>query len=260
MTNFLDDLDAALIKRNNEEEEKETAHYPSSASIRDKEGNVHGECMRKSFYKKMKFKPSDPLTPTALYPIVFGHILHKGLQDIYSKQVPCEVEKSAVMVDPLLKYPIKGRIDILKGSCGIEIKTVYGRGVPEIKERPKMEHILQAICYCKIFGLTTVEIVYIARDNFNRCVHYLLNDDGIYFLNGELVPAGFGEIRDRWIALEIKMRDNVIPDRDYSWCGECDKKTRSKCKNKCSWQCLYCEYRSFCWNKAIKDEGGDADG
>jgi len=183
--------------------ERRTSLYPSEASVIYTTPSgykyVVGGCLRKSWYRLLKFPESNPRSIKAKYILEAGKYLENlivelvKLAGIYENNSVKFWEKSLSVsgeIDIVVQLPTDKQKYIFvecKSSYGGRLKFGYETGKARdlfdhfegrasnkrlIKGRPKMEHVLQLVIYLYIHrddqNLLGGKLLYILRDNMNR--------------------------------------------------------------------------------------------
>lgn len=257
--NFIDKIDTYLLSR---ESKKRDVHYVSDVS----------DCVRKLYYKWTDHPVSNPIEAGALLKMRMGDSVHDLVHEVLSAS-GCDVipEMSVRKNYPGLKYPVSMRCDNLFSEKGsqeievIEVKSSYGAGIVRIQKSgmPKKEHLAQVCFYGDGFEARKGYLLYIGRDNAYRCQFDTVYEDGAIFLRGRNKPIiQLYELIGKLSFIEDSLEAEVLPNREY-WAaiknGEIrDLFQKDNVKYKSDWQCLYCQYRSACWENEIEEyQSGD---
>ena len=121
-----------------------------------------------------------------------------------------------------LKFPISGKIDcIYKG--GLELKSTFGRAINYIKSKgAKEEHKAQVCCYLFCTDLTSITLLYFARDSGFMFPFVFTRDD---------LKDLWVKILERLKKLEKNLEDNILPQGEFAYV---------------EWQCKWCPYLDKC--------------
>lgn len=262
-------------------------HYPSSASCVIKneynEEVVVGKCLRDAYWKAKSVKPSNPMTARGARICAYGKAIERFEIEQY-KQIGIWRGNNVKFIDP--RYAISGESDCIifdkdiKGLRGVEVKSGYDYkfrsevlGTPTKTGKPKYEHVLQTMFYIDYFKIP-FNLVYIDRGNAARGEYEItLNSDGTPNINGQKLNNGLSIPRcmSRFKQLDEHLTDGTIPRRDFQLKYSKDKldilnNTRrlrkiqkeefekNKDLDLGDWQCSYCDYKDYCWNKDGKNE------
>ena len=247
---FWDTLDAALMENRYSGERRESL-YPSEASTvyidpKTKKASVVGGCTRKSWYRLMKFKESDPPTVKSEYIFEMGRTIERmitelsKLSGIYdnnsvkfwdrSSSVSGEIditlkhyvndEKKYVFVECKSTWGGQLRNGFESGKAKFLFDHYEGRGKTKtfIKGKPKYEHVLQLVTYLFTHkddpDLLGGKLVYLLRDNMNRTefdVVLVETDKGHRVMVNGILDGGFyvENIYERYAALANKVNEDI---------------------------------------------------
>lgn len=249
MINTINILDEYIyeqeLKKNSEK--VMSSHHPSGAS----------SCIRQLYYKWTNEPISNPVQPKDIWRMKFGTALHKMYAELLQESGIAEVmsEVEITYTDPRLEYPIHGFMDnvfaVDEETYSVELKTVFGYGAKAIQlsGQPRDQDLIQMKIYLSVRrDLDHMLAPYIARDSFYRTefCFTMTQEERDEFIEG---------IVQKFIALELAVKNKSIPDREYDVCvkdGEIkDSVQHNNVKYKSDWQCLYCQYRSTCWEEEI---------
>ena len=120
-------------------------------------------CLRRSYYQRQKYPIDIKSQYRFAYVSLINHVgdtVHNYIQDLYDFE---EVEKTLISE----KYKVKGRIDGLRGSYLIEIKTI---DEDKFKGSYIDQHYYQGLIYTDIlnneynYSINTITIVYVIRN------------------------------------------------------------------------------------------------
>jgi CRISPR/Cas system-associated exonuclease Cas4 (RecB family) len=240
---------------------KRTSHYPSDM----------GTCKRQMWYKWKDIEKTNPIEAGALWKMEIGNGIHDlvhGFLKDSGMDIIAEVEFKEKIEG--LEYPISGRVDNLfvddEGkTCGIEVKTSFGRGIVEIQKTrtPRPEHITQIATYLYFTNIEKFYLVYVGRDNAYRTQFLIqkIEDKILTFYDGT------GEVnlisRERLIndlkTIEKNMSSLTPPPREHVAVIK-NKEIKSKIQHKTiehksDWQCVYCGWGKLCWKDVLEKEG-----
>lgn len=275
-------MDEYILARANKDKEIHT-HWPSNSSCLVEDIPV-GKCLRAQWYGWTRVPPTNPVDLDTAWKFFLGDCVHIGIASILDKiNVENIKEAEAFQQVPGLKYPVHGKADILfmdtdwvatqSFTHGLEIKTTFGRAITDPKtgvkyNGPKINHLLQMITYMKESG-NIWYLFYIGRDTgwrYHFKVKYDFYKDEV-ICDDKVMPITWRGIIERWQVLEIALKTEVCPSKDYElqyseeklrplWLGY-KKTTRSKrplsfkaySRGKGDWQCSYCLWKDLCWAK-----------
>lgn len=242
-----------------------TAHYPSSASFKFSSGELVGPDMLDQYLKWTGVTPSNPSDSPSLLRMKLGDGVHGVLAKIFSKCGLKVLTETAGRVQiEGLKYPISYRTDQLIEMDGelivLEVKSsteqqMFGKGWGIQDKGPKMDHILQVICYLQLVPMVkAAKLLYIARDTGRMIEYDITNHERGYAVDGKLIPElSWQGIIDRWVRLEKIVADKMQPEPEYKvWINEktgevMDKKTIKGEFFKSDWRALYSPYLDLVW-------------
>lgn len=227
--------------------------YPSEASVvyRDEEtgkAKIWGTCMRKAWYRLMKFPESDPPSVKAKYIFAFGNMIESFVVDLL-KQAGLYNNNSVKFFD--FESTVSGELDIvasvpvnneekyiileMKSTWGGRISNGYesgsakhlfehyegrGRNRHLVKGFPKENNLLQLLIYLYEFkddpNLLGGKLLYLLRDNMNRTeFDVTIQYDKTYkkyrpVVNGEIIKGFFVEdIFDRYEYLLNRIKNDL---------------------------------------------------
>jgi len=108
--------------------------------------------------RKAEYEQRFPNLVQSFRPVyILGHLVHVGLQSILKTYKDVEIEaKGEKQLDD---YTVVGRIDVLLGDIGVEIK--YSR---DDKYLPYNHHVLQCKLYNWLFELDRTYLFYVTPD------------------------------------------------------------------------------------------------
>ena len=248
-------LNAFMAGISKEETQRDiTSHHPSSgnAIIKDK---VEGRCLRALYYGWTKTPETNPLEEKTFLKFWAGNLIHDGYFNEREKQgekVQREVSFKLLPEVTGLKKDISGRLDGIEGDDhGVEIKTIYGRGVDFIQANgPKIDNIMQIQPYLKSGLVKSMELVYLDFDSGWRASFDIPFDERLY-----------NSMIARWGILENRLEAKETPERDYQALiigGEFKRDCqRNKIKIKGDWHCNYCNWRGLCWKGIVENIPGE---
>jgi len=225
-------------------------HHPSSASaIID--GKVEGRCLRALFYAWNKTPETNPPEEKTYLKFWAANRIHEGYfkeRESQGIKVETEIPFKILPSETGLLHDISGRLDgIENGDEGVELKTIWGRGVDFIQQYgPKKDNIMQIQPYLKSKLVKNMELVYIDIDNGWRTSYMIEFDADLY--NSMLA---------QWKLLEKHLESKSEPERSFQALiinGEFKKDCqRDKVKIKGDWHCNYCNWRGLCWKGIIEN-------
>lgn len=282
---------------------KRDSNYPSAASVEyineHKERTVAGKCLRRQYYEKREMPAESIETPEGLMKAKAGDVWSDWLSDKL-KEAGCWAGTEVSFYNKSLN--LSGRIDaVIKdinsdNLVGVEFKTVgtfVSQGVikPTAKYplAPKEEHVLQVMLYLwhyKDYDIDKWVLFYMNRDSFEQREHIvrLGNHDGEVYpiIMNEMGTLDWthltlNNIISRWHQLELALKENKLPDRDYEVQysnqkiiqmykrNQLNKTESSKVQRaltkftnidnsetpiltKGDWQCRFCPYAELCYS------------
>lgn len=270
MINLFDELQADILQENDLRKKHPETYHPSAA----------GDCIRKLFYKYKGIQESEPIPANNLIKMDVGTGIHASFQkrilrQLAQKNIPAFTEVE-FFADLGLCRPLHGYIDFAWKEndqwIGAELKTMYGFAIQDARRNgPKPEHIIQSIIYAsqtlKIGEYENVrfnsfQIYYYSRDN-GDCIKFTLdirNDNGVdvWCIDGTPFGMDYAAIIGKFRLLDDMLKDDDIPERPYNVAirnGEIVSRfQRDKKELKSDWQCLYCQWRSHCWDEFLKPD------
>lgn len=236
-------------------EQKDVTFSPSMLST----------CGRAVYYRKKGFKPSNPPDLPGLLKMYWGDLLHNDIQQRLKQAGILESFEEArqIVWDGLTyNYYYDGIISSGNERAILEIKTVYASGYKSIEERPKDEHVLQALTYMRFEKIDYGIILYAGRDNgYLKQFRLQFQDD----LQGLLIDGKdylhytvWKEKMKRNVLLKQMIESNQMPERDYQIVmknnnGEIAYSfDKDKVKMKSAWQCSYCPHLNTCWKPEME--------
>jgi len=235
-----------------ESDYKMKSHHPSGAD----------NCSRQMWYKWQQAPVTNPPEAGAFWKMEIGNAIHELVFDLMKKAGMDKVEQEIVVKEEIegLKYPISGRmdntfIDENGETCGLEIKTSFGRGIVSIQksQEPKPEHLTQIGFYLTYTDIKKFYLVYIGRDNAYRCQFVVTLEDGVMTYNEKKKPWVIGTYIKKFSRVENATSE---PAREYKIAikgGEIkDKFQKDKVEYKSDWQCSYCAYKDHCWKDVLE--------
>jgi len=175
-------------------------------------------CLRRSYYQRQKYPLDIKSQYRFAYVSLINHIgdtVHNFIQDLYDFE---EVEKTIISE----KYKVKGRIDGLRGSYLIEIKTI---DEDKYKGNYINQHYHQALIYTDIlnreynYSINTITIVYVLR-----------NLKKIYTFDLPYNPSISSKFLENAITLRQCLASKKVPEPINS--------TKDQCK--------FCPYLKYC--------------
>jgi hypothetical protein len=287
----LTDLIYRTLENENKFKRQQTAHYPSSASYKFVDGTLVGPDLLMQYLKWKGVPPSNPSDAVGLLKMKLGDGAHKELARILNKAEGIRIltELPAKYLAPGLKKEISLRVDhlientLLPATDGsrlfiLEVKSsmqqqMFAKGWGIKTQGPKLDHLLQVICYIEIIpktvpgfsDLRSAKLLYVDRGTgglleFNiikaTSGHYSVFDS-----EGKLLPVlenqrveqiSFEGIISRWATLE-NLLEGASPIPEYrAWLNEStgevmDTKTIKGQTYKTPWRVLYSEYKDYIW-------------
>lgn len=249
--NLLNKVDTFLELQDKKklDEKIRTSHHPSGAN----------KCMRQLYYEWTREPVSDYRKATDCWRMMVGTWIHKMFAELL-KEMGLEVKDEIEIFHecPELEYPIHGYMDnviVIDGDTyGIELKSTFGRGIVNIQrsQKPREDDEIQSLIYLAFENLKGYFLDYLGRDSFYRTEFNLT-------LNDKQTEVFKAYIINRFKELEEHVRNKQLPPRQFFAIvsgGEFKEKVqRNKEEYKSDWQCLYCVYRSRCYEKEIEDFG-----
>lgn len=212
--------------------------YPTQASCFDRDGNVHGSCLRKVGYDFFNAGKSNPLKPDSYYTFGVGKHIELMLVDWF-KEMGLFVGHNIKFFNP--EFFVSGELDIVirenPGSdvlVGIECKSSHGpffrtevvTGKPGQPPKPKDEHVMQVMLYLDNFPtLPYFVLVYVGRDDFSRTEYALRLVDVNGDMFPEITPANgnpyidyrfsMANIYNRYKDMMAYIKEGTLPPCDY---------------------------------------------
>lgn len=285
--NLIDEIDKYLVEREGRER---VAHHPSDSLV----------CNRQLYYRWKAYPMTNPPTPGNLLKMEFGKGLHQLIYEILkARGIEIIIENEDIdgeakeFFHERLKYPIHyttdGRfwdIDAEK-QCVCEIKTGFGHGVKEVKEKGMYpSQFAQTIMYMYMEGVTMAHALFFDRGNAYR-FPYIIECDSMYqLLTGDIrvellygnerkggisiigderfmlkvekswYPLSINAIVEKLCNLELSLDAGIPGDREYIAAiknGQIQKKYQFKNKEYKCWQCSYCYWGNECWKNELEE-------
>jgi CRISPR/Cas system-associated exonuclease Cas4 (RecB family) len=235
-------------------------HYPSSACGYGIDGEFMGACRRATWFSWNNMPRECPQSP-ALFKMATGDLIHDYVSNILDDVLGLptlldgEERKDGAEI-PLkwqadgMEYPFSGRLDGRYSShgFGVEMKTIYGRAVTDIKNNGvKNEALLQCAIYLSqdVVPIDEIKVIYICRDSgllmqwdvkFEEISHKDVLHRVLIMTNmaGKCIHSTvhLGGILEATKELEVHVTNNTIPRKDYEY--------------DIGWRCNYCDYKSIC--------------
>lgn len=243
-------------------------------------------CRRQLYFNWINEIKSNPKTPGNILKMKFGKamefIFESFIKDSIEKKLPIQgkiiksysKEEKFIIRNEKLIYPISCKLDFVltfedETKEAIELKSSFGRGIVNIanKNEPKKDYLDQIFVYIKMTPYKKFNHPYFGRDNGYRC-EFEVNDhekgievissyaDGgtknkIYEYNMDNIIHRLEEVEE---AIELKK----IPNRDYLVAiknGEIKELgfQANNIKYNSDWQCLYCEWKDYCWADELQN-------
>jgi hypothetical protein len=245
VTSILRDKNAQKITRR-AERTKAPAFYPSSASVR-KDGMVFGACARASYYSFIN-APRKEMSETSLWAIWLGEIIHENVQTLCKERLGGRVEiEKETEKDYGLSMPVRGRLDMYfpDMNTATEIKTCYGaalKGEDSVKIKPKLSHLFQSMLYVDMLGLSSIGVLYLARDSAYRTLHTIIPGTIHYgfsakykdsSLKGKVYAITIEDIIDGYRYVDHYIAKKEVPPRDFAMFKD--------------WNCSYCDFSNLCY-------------
>ena len=291
---FWEILDQRLLNPPVPRLKKAAGFYPSEASIETPDPGtggvvVEGECLRKIWYRRKGFTPTETTHPDQLWKMKVGDEVHKMIVEAAKKAgiyVDDEVEfydeehNISGRVDLFYRHPTRGRV------VGAEIKSiaeyqgrrgvvfsVYGEPM-----RPKRDHVLQVAPYLDFFskkqGVHEWTIPYFSRDTGERSAFSVtLGVEDELLVDGQ--PSGIRPegVHQRFRRLEQHLKHDTLPPRDYELkyskarllqMANQEDLTKKQIEDVRAgrkvdlgdWRCKLCPYKTLCWDLT---KAGDED-
>lgn len=276
---FLDLFEEVIQEEKREKAEYyktyEYKHNPSSASFVYASGKVVGACLRQLYYKAKKVASSNPEDLTGILQMGFGDAIHTWFLGklAKSKKVQITTESAGkVHIDPLARevsYRLDGLVDNQGERGWLELKTKQSFAVQRLfKEDISADNLLQGISYFGANpGLSFGNFITVGRDTALRLEHQVTRKEDRYFVQGvlpyspikEIPELSFEGVKKRWAELEVCLKTDTVPNRDYKVVfnedGQIVAKRQKKCvEYKSDWRCLYCSYKDHCWSQPDKNK------
>jgi hypothetical protein len=255
---------------------KRKSHYSSDALA----------CSRQLVWRWMGEEPSEPQEVGGMLKMEFGNKAEEILTDAleWAKGegliIGHDEQNKIYHEEDSLEYPIAAKRDYLVYMPGenepmtIELKTSFGRGISFIQQKgePKLDHIVQVFIYGRVsHDRGSNRVVYLGRDSGYRTefgYRVLHGDDedggkeGVLLSSGKFVPIKFAKLIKKFEHIERCVKFGSLPWREYTLLiknGEFrDNFQKDKVKYKSDWQCLYCEFKTKCWEGELpKYQSGD---
>jgi len=241
-------LDDALVRDKYSGERRESL-YPSESSCvyvdpKTKKARIIGGCLRKSWYRLLKFKQSNPASTKSQYIFEFGRMVENFITDltkvakVYDNNSVKFWDRSSSVsgeIDITVKHPDNNKYIFIecKSTYGGMMRNGYeagkardlfdhykgaGRNRVFVKGKPKYEHVLQLATYLYTHkedpDLLGGKLVYFLRDNCSRSEHdvHLVEESGKYrvAINGEIDKGFFVEdIYTRYAELAEKVNQDI---------------------------------------------------
>jgi hypothetical protein len=227
-------------------------HNPSSASFKYPDGRIVGKDLLSLYYKWKGVPPSNPFSVESLLKFRLGDGAHEVLAKILSKagikhisevagkaQLPGLQKTISYRVDGLME--IDGNVEVLEVKSTDE-NQLLGRGWGIKDKGPKLEHIIQVLCYTNLVaGVKQARLLYIARDT---------GDMLEYIVGKEYEGVTFSGIVDRWRELERHLENNTVPLPEFKvWLNEDGEimpvKQIKGQRYKSDWQAMYGDYKDM---------------
>ena len=258
------------------------AHHPSQASCVIKneydEQLIAGACLRTIYWENKGVKKTNPMTARGKRITRVGKMVEQHEVEQY-KQIGIWRANNVKFFND--RYRISGEADCLvfdkgrDGLLGIEIKTGYDYkfrkeviGTSTRKGRPKFAHLLQTMLYIDHFKIP-FKMVYIDRGNAARAEYDItLNSDGTANIDGKKLTNGISipSCLARYKEVDDCLEDGTLPKRDFQLKyskeyigllhesgrlnkGQTKEFERNKDVDMGDWQCGYCDYKDYCWDK-----------
>jgi len=210
---------------------------PTEASVVSIENDyavLWGSCHRKTWYRILNFKETEPITTKTLYIFKFGNIIEDFITDMI-KEAGIHKDNSVRLIDS--ETNINGEIDIIVGVNTdkdndkyviVEVKSTWGgpamklfphyegRGNNKhmVGPKPKEQNLLQLLIY--LFkkkddpNLIGGKLIYLLRDNFKRTEFDVVIEKQP---NGKHRARVDGTILDNFYIEDIYDRYEIIHNR-----------------------------------------------
>jgi len=254
--NIIDRIDGSLIT--SRVPRIPVSHYPSTCSVVSG-GRKYGSCLRQLYWKWTGETETNPLEVSSIWKMELGNSGHLAIINLMKKAgFDFESEVAGKVNVEGLKYPISFRLDnVIKSKTnkvGLEVKTTFMGSTNSVRDSgPKVEHLMQVMCYMKFAELNEFVLLYVDRGSGYRMQFFLTLKDEKYYCDGKEIPFTIKDILERWIELEKALEEKKLPKRDYKvWLREDgtvqERKVIKKVINKSDWQCLYCPFQNKCWS------------
>ena len=242
-----------------EDRQRSLSHYPSGLCAINRKGDFIGKCRRAIVYEMLGELQSNPVDGVTLFKFDIGNMLHEKMSNMIDMALVAYYPGSNTYDDKLgygreivvkwkergLLYPFSGKLDKRffwdNLNMGSEWKSIYGRGVTDIKNNgPKEDALLQVMSYMrqKRYRLDAYILSYIAKDSgyiYSFQFWYKDKQLRMRWLNSgaeSVVPWRWADIKRALMLVEEHMELETLPDRDYV---------------QKHWRCNYCSYKDLCW-------------
>lgn len=236
--NLIDRIDEYLVQETHRER---TSYYPSEVT----------KCTRQLYYKWTDREVSNDIEAGGYWKMRMGEKLHDLISEFLEATGLEIVPEISFKKEVGLNYPISGRIDNLfidddGALAGIEVKTSYGAGVKHLQKtgKPRDDDVGQVVTYMGCNPeIDRFYLLYVGRDNAYRTQFFIEKTTK--------TPKTFEELLDRFRELEDCRTTMRIPEREFKAVfknGEMKKQyQKDNIIYKSDWQCLYCQFRDYCW-------------
>ena len=256
-----------------------------SIVVKDENGKerVIGKCLRRLHNEYNKVPPTDMRSPYDERVMQIGKAVEVAEVDNYKRMRILkgqDVKYNALLPGTPVLITGESEAVVLDEDTGkdvgVEIKTVYGRGVTEIKrkQRPKDDHLVQVCLYLWMNHLELKEyrLIYIGRDQpFDEEFTVTLSENGEVIVNEKWVTGVTVEgILNRFRHFLGFLERKEVPPKDFRL-EYTDDEIEQLYKNKevsksayekwkggkriiGDWQCRSCNWRSDCWSDLSKKE------
>lgn len=253
-------------------------YWPSQASIILPNGEIMGECLRKSFYEINAIPITNPTSIRIKRAMLYGKKIEEAEIELL-KERGILLGEQVLFIKEYKIITIRGKIDAVVfedgKNKGVEYKSGGGYyfqseiwGTTTKPGGPKVSNLLQVMLYLdgykehKELNFDKVALIYIERGMCDTQEFTIQLDSGFPLVNGEIdYSLNVQDIYKRYIILDKYMRTNKLPPCDYCNYYSPEEITNMYYKNIISkkkynlwkklgygadWQCQYCKYLNKC--------------
>lgn len=225
-----------------EETRKRGGRHPSSASVKYRNSHdevvTAGKCLRQQYYQQTGV-PEEGQTD-------FGMTMKQRAGDVWSDYFAERIKEAGFWMGDEVRFyneqlNLSGRVDAIvrdensNEKIGVEFKTVgmfTKKGkithAPSAPLAPGEDHVMQCMLYLYHWipeGINKWSLVYICRDSFEVGEHVIrleVGEDGFHYpvISNDMGVTEWKHLRlediiARWQQLELALKDEEVPDRDY---------------------------------------------